>query len=338
MHDEQIGVPEPPNYGGDPIRLVAVVNSFNRQALLETSLSSLTSALRQLPFGTAIVVFEAGSTDGSVEWLREYQSSCSVPEVLILAPVPGEDSSFAAGVNAGCRHAIDRYPELQWLFLFETDNSIAGCEPIALATRLLDSHVQLAATGFTVTKHSGQPAGFGCSLPSVLQFLIGQQLSAILGLGRPRLRAEPPFDGYPWGTCDVVFTSPLLVKRTAWEETAGFDAASFPFSDSDLDWCWRAQRDGWKLAVIELKGVVHDNEDQASAWSSRRVLNFHRARFRLLQRHLRVQTFLLKLGLLARHILEFMALALASPMLSHPGGSLKKRWLLITTVMQGYRD
>lgn len=338
MNDERNDLAEQ-RYGViDPVRLVAIVNSFNRQALLEASLSSLTSVLRQLPFGTAIVVFDAGSTDGSVEWLREYQSSSTALEVCILAPAPGEDTSFAAGVNAGCRDAIRRYPELQWLFLFETDNSIAGSEPIVLATRLLDSQAQLAAAGFTVTKRSGEPAGFGCSFPSVPQFLIGQQLTSILGLDRPRLSPEPPFDGYRWGTCDVVFTSPLLIKRTAWEETNGMDAAMFPFADCDLDWCRRAQHKGWKMAVIELKGVIHDNEDQASAWSSKRVLSFHRARLRLLQRHLRARAYLLKPGLLARHVLEFVALALASPLLSHPGGSLRKRWLLITSVMQGYRD
>ena len=337
MQDRESDGLDSPDAAGEPVRLVGVVNSFNRRALLEGSLSSLTHAFRQLPFGTAVVVFEAGSTDGSVEWLREYQSSCSFPEILVLTPASGEDTSFAAGVNAGCRYAIDKYPELESLFLFETDNSIAGSEPISLATRLLNFHPQVGAAGFTVTKRSGEPAGFGCSFPSVPQFLIGQQLTSILGLDRPRLSTESPFDGYHWGSCDVVYTSPLLVKRAAWEETDGLDAATFPFADCDLDWCQRAQRSGWKLAVIELKGVIHDNEDQASAWSSRRVLSFHRARLRLLQRHLHARISLLKAGLLVRHLLEFVGLTLASPLLAHPGGSLRKRWLLITTVMHGYR-
>ena len=322
----------------DPVMLVAVVNSFNRKALLEASLASLTFAFGQLPFRTAIVVFEAGSTDGSAEWLREYQSFCDVPEISILMPASGEDTSFAAGVNAGCRQAILRYPELQWLLLFETDNSIAGGEPIALAAMLLNSHAQVGAAGFTVTRRSGEPTGFGCSFPTAAQFLMGQQLAAMLRLDRPRMSLEPLFDGYRWGTCDVVFTSPLLIKRTAWEETNGMDAAMFPFADCDLDWCRRAQHKGWKMAVIELKGVIHDNENQSSAWSARRVLAFHRARLHLLQRHLRARTSLLKIGLLVRHVIEFAALALVSPLLSHPGGSLKKRWLLITTVMRGYRD
>jgi GT2 family glycosyltransferase len=337
MHDQQRGWPKLQDSAVDPVTLVAVVNSFNRKALFEASLASLTSALRQLPFRTAIVVFEAGSTDGSAEWLRAYQSYCDVPEISIVMPASSDDTSFAAGVNAGCLHAISRYPRLQWLFLFETDNLIAGSEPVELATRLLNFHAQIGAAGFTVTRRSGEPTGFGCSFPTVPQFLMGQQLAAMLRLDRPRMSVEPLFDGYRWGICDVVFTSPLLIKRTAWEESGGLDAAMFPFADCDLDWCRRAQQNGWKMAVIELKGVIHDNEDQSSAWSSQRVLAFHRARFQLLQRHLRARTSLLKIGLFVRHVIEFAALALASPLLSHPGGSLKKRWLLITTVMHNYR-
>jgi GT2 family glycosyltransferase len=115
------------------------------------------------------------------------------------------------------------------------------------------------------------------------------------------------------------------------------DAAAFPYSDSDIDWCWRARQAGWKSAVIQMKGVVHDNDQQASGWSATRVITFHRSRLRLLQRHLRSGGPLLKIGLLARHVFEFVALALGSPLLSNPKGSLMKRWVLITSVMQGYR-
>src|SRR5579863_6525546 len=108
------------------VKLVAVVNSFNRRDLLALSLPSLVAGLKDLPFPTAIVVYEAGSTDGSKEWLRGFKSNSTSVEVFVVGPAPGEDSSFAAGVNAGCREAILRYPEVEYLFLFETDNLISG--------------------------------------------------------------------------------------------------------------------------------------------------------------------------------------------------------------------
>lgn len=318
------------------VKLAAVVNSFNRRELLVACLQSLTAAFRTLPFPSAIVVYEAGSTDGSMDVVRDFQARSASPEIIVVVPAPGDDSSFAAGVNGGCREAILRYPSVEYLLLFETDNLVTSSEPIALAARLLDSHRELGAAGFTVTKRSGEPAGFGCSFPSVLQFLLGQQLTQAFHLDGPRLSTEAPFEGHGWGICDVVYTSPLLIRRAAWEKTEGMDAAAFPYSDSDLDWCWRARQAGWKAAVVHIKGVIHDNDQQLSNWSARRVINFHKARLRLLQRHLHSGGPLLKLGLLTRHVFEFAALAIGSPMLSNPRESLKKRLALITSVMHGY--
>ena len=56
---------EPQSIQGRSIEFVAVINSFNRRELLEKALASLTRALREAPFGWAVIVFEAGSTDGA---------------------------------------------------------------------------------------------------------------------------------------------------------------------------------------------------------------------------------------------------------------------------------
>src|ERR1043165_3809018 len=83
-----------------PVELVAVINSFNRRALLEKALVSLTNALRSASFGSAIVVFEAGSKDGSVEFLRSWQD-LNAGDNLVLVESAGADSSFSEGVNRG---------------------------------------------------------------------------------------------------------------------------------------------------------------------------------------------------------------------------------------------
>src|SRR5262249_34593297 len=116
-------------------------------------------------------------------------------------------------------------------------------------------------------------------------------------------------DGIRWRTCDVVFTSPLLIRREAWEQSHGFDAAAFPFSDGDLDWAWRCAGLGWKMAVIASDDVIHDNLERLSAWSANRVVDFHRSRLRLLKRHRGKHIALVKPLLFARHCLEAMILA-----------------------------
>ena len=318
------------------VELVAIVNSYNRLSLIQLGMPTLVAALNDCPFASAVVVFDANSTDGSLEWLREFAETTSAPPVQIICPAEGEDSSNAAGSNAACAWAARHYPKAQWYFLFESDNWIASARPVILARNLLRQEEKLAAAGFTVTKHSGQPAGFGTCLPTVFQFLIGQQLTLFLGLDRPNLRDGGSIDGCCWSVCDLVFTSPLLVRRRAWEESRGLDNSVFSFADCDVDWMWRLNKAGWRLAVIEIDGVVHDNKEQPSGWAARRVVQFHQARLQLLRTHRGEWVAWLKPLLLVRHCLEFMIL-LALCLFGYPRESLRKRWLLITGVMNDYK-
>jgi GT2 family glycosyltransferase len=318
-----------------PIELVAVINSFNRRRLLEKAVSSLMSALRQAPFGSALIVFEAGSTDGSKEFLETWRTQHPGDRLTIVTPLPGQ-SSFSDGVNAGCATALAQFPECRWLFLYETDNWLASAEPLTAAIALLQAQPRLAAAGFTVRQHDGKFCGYGMRFPSRLSLALGQNLSSLWNLIRPNESAWQETDGVRWRTCDVVFTSPLLVRREAWEHTGGFDPRAFPFSDSDLDWAWRCAEAEWKMAVIASDAVVHDNLEQSSAWSANRVIDFHRSRLRLLKRYRGKRSGLIKPILFLRHCLETLLLACRPGSGPIAKGKLAKRRQLLRTVWSDY--
>jgi glycosyltransferase involved in cell wall biosynthesis len=104
---------------GGPVRLVAILNSFNRRELLREALPSLAGALAECPFGAAIVVFEAGSTDGSLEWLANYQQEEKPPTpIQVILREEGADGSLSAGVNAAAYYALEKFPHLEWLLLY----------------------------------------------------------------------------------------------------------------------------------------------------------------------------------------------------------------------------
>ncbi len=290
------------------IELVAVINSFNRRELLEKAIASLTFALRKAPFHSAIVVFEAGSTDGSAEFLNNWRDQ-NPEDNLAVVTAPPQTSSFADGANAGCATAIARFPDCRWLFLYETDNWLADVDPLINAISLLEAQPQLAAAGFTVRLHNGQPCGYGIRFPSRLSLVMGQNLSLHWNLNSPNDSPWQMTDNIRWRTCDVVFTSPLVIRRLVWEKTGGFDAKSFPFSDSDVDWAWRCAEAGWKMAVLETNAVIHDNLRQASPWSATRVIDFHRGRLRVLRSHRRSLYVLIKPALFLRHCAETIVLA-----------------------------
>lgn len=318
-----------------PVELVAVINSFNRRPLLERAMASLTSALRSARFGTAIIVFDAGSKDGSVKLLGEWCES-NPADNLVVIEADDQRRSFSDGVNIACAEAIARFSGVRWLFLYETDNCLLSIEPVEKAVTLLEREPRLAACGFTVKQHDGRFFGYGMRFPSMLSFALGQNLAALCNLHAPNDSEWQTTDGIRWRTCDVVFTSPLLIRREAWEQSGGLDAENFPFSDTDIDWAWRSTGLGWAMAVVASDYAIHDNLQQLSAWSANRVLDFHRNRFRLLRRHRGRHVALLKPVLFLRHCLEAIILSRKSRVDATAKEKLAKRKQMLRTVWSNY--
>ncbi len=317
------------------VELVAVINSFNRRPLLERAVVSLTSALRAARFGAAIIVFDAGSKDGSLEFLKEWCENNPADNLGVIEATNSR-RSFSDGVNIACADAIARFPKTRWLFLYETDNGLLNIGPLEKGITLLQREPQLAACGFTVKHYDGNFFGYGMRFPSTLSFALGQNLAALCNLHAPNNSAWQTSDGISWRTCDVVFTSPLLVRREAWEQSSGLDAENFPFSDTDIDWAWRCTGLGWTMAVIASDEVIHDNLEQLSAWSANRVLDFHRNRFRLLKRHRGSHVVLLKPVLFFRHGLEAILLARKARVDPAAQEKLAKRKQMLRTVWSNY--
>jgi GT2 family glycosyltransferase len=317
------------------MEMVAVINSFNRRDLLERAIESLTNALRQASFASAVIVFEAGSTDGSREFLIEWRDRNPADNLVVVLPTAGR-SSFSDGVNAECAAALKQFPQCKWLLLFETDNWVSDPEPLAQAISLLTAERSLAAAGFTVRHHAGGSCGYGMRFPSLTSLALGLNLSTRWGLDRPNDSAWQTTDNVRWRTCDVVFTSPLLIRSEVWGQIGGLDARRFPFSDTDLDWAWRCAALGWKMAVIATDQVVHDNLERPSGWSANRIVEFHRSRLRLLKLHRGQHAVLIKPFLFLRHCAE--AMILAQKRKSDPTASdkLARRQEMLRTVWNDY--
>ena len=318
------------------IELAVIINSFNRRSLLEKAVGALMPALRELPFGAATLVFEAGSQDGSREFLEQWAKENPRDELQIVTPAAGAPTSFSAGVNTACAAALERYPQVRWLLLYETDNWISGPEPLLRARTLLAAEPQLAAAGFTVRLHTGARCGFGIRFPTVASFVAGQNLTALWKLDRQGMGVRRRVGDIEWFPCDAVFTSPLLIRREAWEASRGFDAEAFPFSESDVDWAWRCARLGWRMAVMESAAVVHDNLTVASAWSANRVIDFHRSRLRLLRRHRGSWVSAIKPLLFCRHLAESLLLARSARGDATAGAKLEQRRQALRSVWRDY--
>jgi GT2 family glycosyltransferase len=316
----------------ESIELSVIINSFNRLQLLRESLSSIAQSLSiALPGKFSILIFDAGSTDGSIEFVQQFASENQEFPLICICPESDVDSSFSAGCNAGIQRASEVFINLKWCLLFETDNSISNPQALSLAIKLLQQENSLAGVGFTV-----EGSGFCAGFPSIISFILGQQLSHRLGLEQMKIQTWYPFANSQWGYSDVVFTSPMLIRYSAWKATGGMDVVNFPFSDSDSDWCWSAHEKGWSLAILDVSGVIHDNKMTPSSWSGQRVLNFHQARLRLLLKHKGLWVMWFKPLLLFRHTLEFFVLLFKVVFDKNAIKSLTQRKVLIQSLFRNY--
>ncbi len=292
------------------IRIAILINSFNRVDLFREALRPLQQWLPtddNFRGQVAIVVYDAGSTDGTLEWLADQKKQASFPMEVITPQSAEEDTSFAAGLNTIAAYAIERYTHLQYLLFYETDNQILSAPPLAKARGVLERHENMAACGFTVRYVDGRPAGIGASFPTVWKFLLGPKLVHALKMDAIRYRNADAFLESDYGILDIVHTSPLLVKVEAWLDSGGLDAERFPFSDCDLDWAKVLHDRGWLLSVIKTDDVIHDNQAAISSWSANRAIMSHQGRLRYLKKHAKGRVFLAwPAGLLLRHGVEWI--------------------------------
>jgi GT2 family glycosyltransferase len=315
--------------------LAVIINSYNRIGLLKDALPSVMDALRHCEKTGEVFVFEAGSDDGSLRYLKEKQATSDVP-LRIIEPGPEDDTSFAAGVNRAIEEAEDRLSNLKWCLLYETDNYIKRPEVLREALDLIERRAELGALGFTVEWHNGQEREYGERFPTVSSFVLGQQVSAALDLLKPQpdWREEA---GHRFSYADVVYTSPLLVSHECWVEVGGMDQEVFPFTGSDVDLCWRISKFGKKCGVLDTTGVIHDNRQIQSEWSAGRVLRFHESRWKVLSRHRGINRAVVKSGLFVRHLLEVLGLLVLLLIGRRSANKLSSRLKLLSCLAQGYR-
>jgi len=203
----------------------------------------LEQALESVP-GTELVVVDHGSTDGSLELVRE-----RFPEAVV---VEQGNNGFGAGNNAGMRAASGR-----WYLLLNSDAWLAPGALDALVG-FADSHPDAAVVGPRLRNPDGSLQRSVRGFPTVwriaTEYLFLRKLA-------PRSRAlnafyAGGFDHDAARAAEFLMGSCLLVRREAVEAVGGFDERYFMFSE-ETDWCYRFREAGWKTWFFPGAEAVH---------------------------------------------------------------------------------
>lgn len=212
-------------------RMAVVIPTWNGREDLPACLDSL----RGQSVPVEIVVVENGSTDGSVEMLRE-----SYPDVtLLVQPV---NLGFAGGVNVGLRYALHRGHDVVALL-----NNDAIADP-RWVEHLVDEMMRDERVGMVASKFVTID---GSRLDST------GECYSIWGLPFPRGRDEEDLDAYD--TLTELFGASggsTLYRADMLRDVGLFDEDFFAYFE-DVDLSWRARLRGWRVLLAPAAVAYH---------------------------------------------------------------------------------
>lgn len=229
-------------------KVSVVIPSFNARHLLEKNLPSVFTALRD---GDQVVIIEDAGKDDTVPWLRKkyhldeqprtninfqtYHGQIQKIDILVIENV----SNLRFG--ASCNRAVSLASgDLIWLL-----NNDVVPEPQVLEYILphfLDKQM------FAVGCHEIQSH-------DALKSAGKAQLWFEKGLFRHQAARE-----MTTGPSDWVNGGSSFFSKEKWEVLEGFDHDYYPAYWEDIDLCFRAQKQGWKI-WFEAKAVVHHHHE-----------------------------------------------------------------------------
>jgi hypothetical protein len=194
--------------------------------------------------GYELIVVDHGSTDGTLELVRE-----RFPEARVIEQ---ENRGMGGGNNAGMRAAHGRYA-----FLLNSDAWVVGDAAERLAA-YLDAHPRAAVAGPRLSNPDGSlqrsVRGFPTLWRLATEYFYLRKLA-------PRSNVLNAFYGGGFRydetrEVETLYGAALLVRREAADEVGLFDEDFFMFSE-ETDWTYRFREAGWGIVFVADAEVVH---------------------------------------------------------------------------------
>jgi hypothetical protein len=216
--------------------VTVVVVTYNALPWLEQCLDSVRDE--------DVVVVDHGSTDGTLDLLRERYSDVHV--------IQQENRGMGGGNNAGMRVATGRY-----FFLLNSDAWVEG-DGLRALVEFADARPRAAVVGPKLRSTDGTLQRSVRGEPSL--WALATEYLFIRKLAPRSRRLNPLYAGgfahdEPREAASL-FGAALLVRRDAVDAVGLFDESFFMFSE-EVDWLTRFRRAGWEVWFFPGAEVTH---------------------------------------------------------------------------------
>ncbi|MFH1228767.1 MAG: glycosyltransferase family 2 protein [Planctomycetota bacterium] len=215
-----------------------IIINYNTKDLLLGCLNSVFNKVKTP--GCLVTVVDNGSSDSSIEAVRQYYPTA---EVIRLE----RNIGFAGAVNSGLKDRPAKY-----YFILNSDVLLTEGALESLA-KFMESNPRAGIITGQLLNQDGSRQNSFDNIPGLVSELLGKSLLRIMAPGRypsKRQAYSHPIE------VESVIGAAMMVRDEAIKEVGMLDENYFLFLE-ETDWCRRMTDKGWQVWFVPDAGIYH---------------------------------------------------------------------------------
>jgi len=276
-----------------PTLSIIIVN-WNTQDLIKQCLETINSKDKRLDLSTKIIdpansesipteiiIVDNGSTDGSVEFIKNFQKTNSKKQTNLNPSVAGpkiklienrENLGFAKANNQGIKKARGEY-----ILLLNSDIIVPEAA-ISQTLFWLSSHPEAAACACKLLNKDKTDQSSCGTFPDLLTTFLMLFLEKLFGSNRVRT------SGDKIKQVDWLMGAFIMTRKWVFEEIGGLDENIFMYME-EVEWFYRLHKAGLSAYFYPNAKVIHLGGGSSKTGRSEPILNIYKGLIYFYKKH-----------------------------------------------------
>lgn len=211
--------------------------------------------------GFEVIVVDNGSTDGSVEYLRDLERQINFSQSTPLKVIFNDyNLGFSKANNQGFKISRGEY------ILFLNPDTLIFKNPLKLMIKWLKDHPHVGVLGCQILDKERKVLSSGGFFPNLWRvFLWSSGLDHLVLVSNLFGGYHPPASFFKKEQpLDWIQGCALLLRRKAFEDAGGFDREFFMYEE-EVELCYRIKKGDWKIWFLPKPKIIHLGGEKKTA-------------------------------------------------------------------------